>query len=103
MKTFVQLSGNYDIITCLNDTLVINTCGFDGGYEYEDLEKSIVQVKSIKVEDATKDRNMMFIALGVSLFVVLVAMVVFFKLEGLYAIPTVAFSEFLNIYLFNKF
>ena len=38
MKTFVQLSGNYDIITCLNDTLVINTCGFDGGFEYEDLD-----------------------------------------------------------------
>ena len=38
MKTFVQLSGNYDIITCLNDTLVINTCGFENGFEYEDLD-----------------------------------------------------------------
>lgn len=38
MKTFVQLSGNYDIITCLQNTLVLNTCGFDGAYEFEDLD-----------------------------------------------------------------
>ena len=38
MKTFVQLSGNYDVVTCLNNTLVTNTCGFDGAYEYEDLD-----------------------------------------------------------------
>ena len=39
MKTFVQLSGNYDIITCLNNTLVMHTCGFDNGFEYEDLDE----------------------------------------------------------------
>ena len=38
MKTFVQLSGNFDIITCLQNTLVLNTCGFDGAYEFEDLD-----------------------------------------------------------------
>ena len=38
MKTFVQLSGNYNIITCLQNTLVLNTCGFDGAYEFEDLD-----------------------------------------------------------------
>ena len=39
MKTFVQLSGNYDVITCLNNTLVMHTCGFDNGFEYEDLDE----------------------------------------------------------------
>ena len=38
MSNFVQLSGNFDIVTCLHDTLVVNTCGFDNAYEYEDLD-----------------------------------------------------------------
>lgn len=38
MNTFLQLSGNIDIITALLTTLVEPTCGFDGAYEFEDLD-----------------------------------------------------------------
>ena len=48
MKTFVQLSGNFDIITCLQNTLVLNTCGFDGAYEFEDLDDDGKKIKNYK-------------------------------------------------------
>ena len=94
----ITVTGDYTEEAAKNTVNLINS----GTYKYEDLEQSIIQIKSVKEIDAIKDRNMMFIALGISIFLVLIAMVVFFKLEGIYAIPTVIFSEFLNIFLFNK-
>ena len=38
MSNFLQLSGNIETITCLLNTLVEPTCGFDGAYEFEDLD-----------------------------------------------------------------
>ena len=38
MKNFVQLSGNFDIVKCLFDTLVSTVCGFENAYEFEDLD-----------------------------------------------------------------
>lgn len=38
MNTFVQLSGNFDIVSALNTTLVEMLCGFENAYEFEDLD-----------------------------------------------------------------
>ncbi len=38
MKNFVQLSGNFDVVKCLFDTLVAAVCGFENAYEFEDLD-----------------------------------------------------------------
>lgn len=39
MSNFLQLSGNIEMIDTLVTTLVEPTCGFDGAYEFEDLDE----------------------------------------------------------------
>ena len=39
MKNFVQLSGSFEIVNALNQTLVAQVCGFENAYEFEDLDE----------------------------------------------------------------
>jgi len=91
----ITITGNYTEEAAKNTVNLVNS----GTYEYE-LET--IQIKSIKESDATQDRTLILISLGISLLIAIVAMCVFFKLEGVYAIITILFTEFMTIFAFNK-
>lgn len=94
----ITVTGDYTEEAAKNTVNLVNS----GTYEYDDLEKSIVHLKNEKEDEAIKNKTMMFIALGVCLTLILVAISVLFKLEGVYSIPTVIVNEFLMILFFNK-
>lgn len=91
----ITITGDYTEEEAKNTVNLVNS----GTYDYE-LE--VLQMKSIKESDANTDRTLVLIALGVSVVVALIAMGIFFKLEGVYSIITVLFTEVLTVYLFNK-
>lgn len=50
MNTFIQLSGEINLVNCLYNTLVEPTCGFDGAFEYEDLDdQAVIRIYPEKV------------------------------------------------------
>lgn len=91
----ITITGEYTEEEAKNTVNLVNS----GTYDYE-LE--VVQVKSIKESVANSSRKFILIALAVSVLLALVAMCVFFKLEGVYSIITVLFTEVLTTVLFNK-
>ena len=53
MNTFLQLQGNIDAINCLFTTVVEPTCGFEGAYDYEDLDdQGVIRVHYSNVPSA---------------------------------------------------
>lgn len=91
----ITITGNYTEEEAINTVNLINS----GTYEY-DLE--VVQIKSVKEEDALKNRNLMLIAIAISVLLPLMAMCILFKLEGLFSIVPVLFAEFATVFMFNK-
>ena len=53
MKNFIQLSGNFDVINCLQTTLVQAICGFESAYEFEDLDdQAMIRIYSENIPAA---------------------------------------------------
>ena len=91
----ITVTGNYSEEEAKNTVNLINS----GTYNY-DLE--IVQIKSVKADEAIKDRNIMLISLLVATILPMIDMAIYFKLDGVFSLISVLTSEFLTILFFNK-
>lgn len=91
----ITITGQYTEEAAKNTVNLINS----GTYDY-DLE--IMQVKSVKEADAIKDRTLILVAMALATVLPMVAMGIYFKLDGVFSIISVLVSEFLTVFFFNK-
>lgn len=91
----ITVTGQYTEEEAKNTVNLINS----GTYDY-DLE--IVQIKSIKAKDAISDKTTTLIAIAVITLIPMLAMGIYFKLEGVFSLISVLVSEFLTVFFFNK-
>ena len=91
----ITVTGQYTEETAKNTVNLINS----GTYDYE---MELIQIKSVKEANALRNRTYTILGVAIAVFIPLIAMVVFFKMQGLFSAITVLTSEALTLVIFNK-
>lgn len=91
----ITITGRYTEDMAKKTVNLINS----GTYDYE---LDIVQLKSVKEVDALRTRTLVLISSAIVVAVVVAALVVLFKFNGIHAIAPIMLAEALNLFVFTK-